>query len=154
MAANRAGLTQALALMKLFAAIRAFLNNQQNRGWWASFCVVSSESGFTVTELRRRKPSAIQSAAWNDIDGVCFKDGGLGCDRFFIFIRDCQEPIMVPVEASGGLEFWNQSKERLLFPQEISGQCVQSSATGAEFWWPPEMSANNSFKPTPLRGAA
>jgi hypothetical protein len=140
--------------MNLFAAVRSFIANKQHRGWWASFSVASDDSGFTVTEHQRRKQRIAQGAAWNDVYGVCFKDAGLGCDCFFIFARNHQEPIMVPVEASGGLEFWGQLKERLLFPQEISGQCVQSSKSGAEFWWPPEMSANNSFKPTPLRGAA
>ena len=137
--------------MKLFAAIQSFMDKQQG-GWWTQFSVSFNETGFTVTELCRKKPQIVQSTAWSDIHCVCFKDGGIGSDCFFVFVREQSEPLMVPISASGGLEFWNELKERALFPPEISGQCVQSVVTGAEFWWPPEMSANNSFNPMPLRG--
>jgi hypothetical protein len=44
---------------------------------------------------------------------------------------------VVPVEAAGGLAFWDQLKARNLFPAEISGQAVRSAVQGAELWWPP-----------------
>ena len=148
----RVGLIQALALLKIISAIRSILKPAQ--GWWSDFAVVSDEKGFTVTESHRRDDSTSLAAAWSDVSAICFIDGGLGSDCFYIFTHGPSEPVMVPVEAIGGLAFWEALKQRELFPPESSGHAVRSATSGAQIWWPHEASANNSFKPKPLRGSA
>ena len=136
--------------MKLISGIRALFN--PTVGWWSSFSVASDETGFTVTELRLRSEPVSTTATWHSIRAICFVDGGLGSDCFYSFVGDLADPILVPVESAGGLAFWETLKQRELFPPAISVQAVQSVKAGTQLWWPPEMSANNSFNPMPLRG--
>jgi hypothetical protein len=106
-------------------------------GWWQSFAVAFDDNGFTVTESLRRKRSATYSAAWSSISAVCFQDGGLGSDVFYVYTSSTSSPILVPVEADGGNLFWLQLTERGLFPESISAQAVRSSSKSSTLWWPP-----------------
>jgi hypothetical protein len=99
--------------------------------------VALGEDGFTLVESRRKGPPLSVSVPWASVAAVCFVDGGVGSDCFYLFSREQTELAMVPVEGTGGLAFWDELKRRNLFPAEISGQAVQSSAQGAELWWPP-----------------
>ena len=135
MAAKRPGLTQALALLKLIPAIQKFFDST-SQTWWASFAIELSETGFCVTQTERRKSPITRWADWDTISSVCFVDGGLSSDCFYIFTQEEAEPIMAPVEASGGQELWDELRERKFFPEPVSGQAVQSAESGAQLWWP------------------
>ena len=129
-------LNSGVSALKIVSAIRSFFD-RSNRGWWTAFSVEQTEVGFTVIESGR-KPSN-SAVAWSDIQSVCFVDGGLGSDCFYIHTTNRPDPVMVPTEATGGLAFWETLKQRNLFPPEISGQAVRSTDQGSQLWWPPKI---------------
>ena len=128
-------LNSGVSALKIVSAIRSFFD-QSNRGWWTAFSVNQTEDGFTVIESGRKARSC--EVAWNDIQSVCFVDGGQGSDCFYVHTTNNCDPVMVPAEAVGGLAFWDTLKQRDLFPPEISGQAVRSTNQGSQLWWPPK----------------
>jgi hypothetical protein len=106
------------------------------RSWWEQFTVIFDASGFSVTEAVWGKEPIEHVVAWQSVTAICFRDGGLGSDSFFVYSQQFKEPVLVPVEANGGNKFWDELKARNLFPQEISAQATTSVVTGAAFWWP------------------
>ena len=105
-------------------------------GWWQQFTVIFDDDGFIVKEHTRRSGEIKHSAQWPAISAVCFQDDGLGSDEFRIY-TDSQDPILVPVEAHGGNNFWKELVKRDLFPEELSAKAVRSTSSGNVFWWPP-----------------
>lgn len=84
------------------------------------------------------KNSWEQSFAWSSIIKVCFKDEGLNAsDAYYIFTTNRPESFVIPVEASGGLEFGEELRRRGLFPDEISIKSAFST-DGGFYCWPPE----------------
>jgi hypothetical protein len=121
----------------LISALQQTFGNRP-KGWWQSFAVALGETSFTVTERSRRGPDRVASVPWASVAAVRFVDGGQGSDCFHLFNNEHAELAMIPVEAPGGLAFWDELKRRNLFPAEVSGRATQSGASGAELWWPPQ----------------
>jgi len=121
----------------LFFRLRKAFSDQ-SQAWWDAFAVSLAHDEFTVTERRRGGPATVTRVPWANIASVCFVDGGLGSDCFYLFSAEATELAMVPAEAAGGLAFWDELKRRNLFPEAVSGQAVQSSVQGARLWWPPQ----------------
>ena len=123
--------------MSLLFTLRSFLRNR-SLGWWANVEVSIVDEGFVLEERGSRASRRTDRVQWDSVAAVCFVDGGLGSDCFYIYGADGTQLAIVPVEASGGLDFWSALKERSLFPAEISGHAVQSNTQGAQLWWPPK----------------
>jgi hypothetical protein len=136
-AASRLGLIQALAPLALLSALRSFLCNQPG-GWWVNVEVSFLEASFLLEERSSRTTPHSVRVQWDSVAAVCFVDGGLGSDCFYIYAADGTQLAAVPVESTGGSEFWSALKERGLFPAEISGHAVQSNVQGSQLWWPPQ----------------
>ena len=74
---------------------------------------------------------------WSAIVRVCFKAEDLAAsDGIYVFTDLRPESFAIPVEASGGLELWNEIVRRGLFDAELAAQ-IASAAEGV-FCWPGE----------------
>ena len=123
--------------MGLISRLRQAFSEQRD-GWWDAFAVSLSEQEFVVTERKRGGAVAVTRVAWSSVRSVCFVDGGQGSDCFYLFSSEGKELAMVPAQGPGGLAFCDELKRRNLFPEEVSGQAVQSGNQGAQLWWPPQ----------------
>ena len=126
-----------LAPLSLFTRLRESFQTQPG-GWWKSFTVLPSEHEFVVEDHRNKDQVHAIRVAWASVAAVCFVDGGQGSDCFYLFAADRTELAVVPVEASGGLAFWDALKARNLFPEQVSSQAVTSATQGTQLWWPPQ----------------
>ena len=71
---------------------------------------------------------------WEDVIRVCFKPGSVfQPDEFYIFSHERPESYVVPLEADGGLELWNEIVERGLFSASLAIK-VMSKTTGLYCW--------------------
>jgi hypothetical protein len=87
-----------------------------------------------------RKPWS-QQFGWSDIERICFKAEGLATsDGIYVFTRLRSESFAIPIEASGGQEFWGEVISRGLFDPELAIQAA--SSPGGTFWWPSEPAAS------------
>ena len=128
--------------MNYFHGLRRRLSGK-DRAWWNLFSVRFDDSQFQVVERRIFARDRVQSVQWQEIQTVCFVDGGLGSDVFCIYnSRDPQQPpVQVPTESQGGQLFWEQLKQRGLFPESVSGQAMRSDNRGNQICWPPRAGA-------------
>ena len=73
---------------------------------------------------------------WATVIRVCFKgEGLLASDGIYVFTSTRPESHVIPTEASGGEDFWNEILSRGLFDAELA----ITAATTPEglFCWPP-----------------
>jgi hypothetical protein len=77
------------------------------------------------------------SCQWSDIIRVCFKTSESfdTSDEFFIFTNQRAESYLVPTEADGGSELWNEILKRKLFDSELAIKAMSTS--DQLFSWPP-----------------
>ena len=74
---------------------------------------------------------------WDEIIRVCFKPGDfLESDEIYIFIKKRPESFVIPIEANGGLEVWNQIIEQGLFDAALAIEAA--TALEGIFCWPTE----------------
>lgn len=59
---------------------------------------------------------------WTDIIRVCFKQGAefFETDELYIFTNKQEASYLIPLEADGGLELWNEIIQRDLFDAELA----------------------------------
>ena len=77
------------------------------------------------------------SFEWASVVRVCFEaEGGLASDGVYVFTRTRPESYVIPTEASGGAEFWDEVLRRGLFDPELA--IAAASATEGLFCWPGE----------------
>ena len=93
------------------------------------FRVSFDEAGITM------EASAPGSAAWREhiewarITIVCFKTGDFTeSDEIYIFTDERPESYLIPTEASGGLDLWNEIIRRGLFDAEMAIEAAASPA--------------------------
>ena len=73
---------------------------------------------------------------WKDIIRICFQAGDLWTsDELYIFTNQREESYLIPLEAEGGLELWNEIIQRGLFDATLAVK-VATSGEGL-FCWPP-----------------
>ena len=76
-----------------------------------------------------------QSIRWQDITRVCFKAEGLYLsDGIYLFTDRRPESYVIPVEANGGAELWQEILRRGLFDPELAVKAM--SAEEGLFCWP------------------
>lgn len=74
---------------------------------------------------------------WSSIERVCFKAEDLGVsDGIYVFTSARPESYAIPIEANGGLEFWDEILRRKLFDAALAIEAA--SATDGVFCWPPD----------------
>ena len=72
---------------------------------------------------------------WKDIIRVCFKPGDLfTSDELYIFTDQRPESYVIPIEADGGFQLWNEIIERELFSAELAIKVATS--TDGIYCWP------------------
>ena len=71
---------------------------------------------------------------WKDIIRVCFKPGDLfTSDELYLFTDKRPESYVIPIEADGGSQLWNEIIERELFSAELAIK-VATSSDGIYCW--------------------
>lgn len=77
-----------------------------------------------------------QEFRWNDIERVCFKAETFGVsDAIYVFTKTRPESYVIPTEAKGGAQFWENVIFRGLFDAELAVKVA--SAEEGMFCWPP-----------------
>jgi len=75
------------------------------------------------------------SFSWSSVQRVCFKCEGLeASDGIYIFTSQRPESYVIPTEALGGSEIWNEILRRGLFDPELAIRAA-ASVEGL-FCWP------------------
>jgi hypothetical protein len=79
---------------------------------------------------------------WNDIVRVCFEANDFTqSDGIYIFTSQRKESYLIPMEASGGQELWNELITRHLFDPELAIKAA--TATSGLFCWPSDNASAN-----------
>ena len=72
---------------------------------------------------------------WKDINRVCFKPGDLfSSDELYIFTNIRPESYLIPLEADGGSQLWNEIIERELFSAKLAIKAATSN--DGIYCWP------------------
>jgi hypothetical protein len=72
---------------------------------------------------------------WDSIVRVCFRPADfLGSDEILIFIEGQEASYLIPVEADGGFELWDQIIDRELFDAELAIKLATSSDEEFHCW--------------------
>ncbi|MBN2151863.1 MAG: hypothetical protein JW839_10480 [Candidatus Lokiarchaeota archaeon] len=79
----------------------------------------------------------IDFVEWDKIVRVCFKaaEDFLSSDEIYVFTSERPESYVIPTEASGGLEAWNEVIRRGLFDAKLAIR--MASSLGEVACWPP-----------------
>ncbi|HTD04062.1 hypothetical protein [Undibacterium sp.] len=89
-----------------------------------------------VIVLEQLEATWNQEFRWNDIDRVCFKDGGLySSDVILIELKGRQTPAVILTEARGGNDFFGALTDRGYFPEEVWRRAM-GETSGAMYCWP------------------
>ena len=74
---------------------------------------------------------------WKNIIRVCFKPGNLfESDELYIFTSKRPESYLIPIEADGGLELWNEIIRKELFDAELAIKIA--TVDDGLYCWPDE----------------
>jgi hypothetical protein len=95
------------------------------------------EKGITRDVHPRGREPWTDFVAWDKIIRVCFKTAVdfFNSDEIYIFTSERPESYVIPTEASGGLEAWNEIIRRGLFDAELA--IKMASKSGKIACWPP-----------------
>lgn len=75
------------------------------------------------------------SLRWSDIERICFEATDLyDSDHIVVFTNQREESYLIPTEAKGGGELWNEIINRKRFDSKLA--CEAASAIGGMFCWP------------------
>lgn len=78
----------------------------------------------------------VQEFRWNEIERICFKaENMLVSDGIYVFTSKRRESYVIPTEARGGCEFWEEILRRGLFDPGLAIKAALSN--GGLFCWPP-----------------
>ena len=71
---------------------------------------------------------------WKDIIRICFKLGDLyTSDELYMFTDKREESYLIPIEANGGIELWNEIISRKLFDADLAIK-IASTIDGIYCW--------------------
>lgn len=100
------------------------------------FHVAWSEDGVSMVVEPPGREAWTAAFPWSRVSRVCFKaeDPGMS-DGIYVFTTLRPESFVVPMDASGGLELWNEIVRRGLFSPELAIEAA--SASEGLFCWPP-----------------
>jgi hypothetical protein len=74
---------------------------------------------------------------WGDIIRICYQAHDyLMSDELYIFVKQRKESYLIPVEADGGMDLWNELIHRKLFDADLAIKIAM--AHEGLFIWPPE----------------
>lgn len=78
-----------------------------------------------------------QRFSWDSIERIVLKvEGELMSDGIYVFTSERPESFVIPMDAEGGPEFWNEVLQRGLFDAELAIQAATS--VQGTFVWPPQ----------------
>ena len=90
--------------------------------------------------------SRAEEFRWASVRTISFKAEGVGLsDGIYFFTSERPESYVVPLEAHGGTELWQEVLRRGLFDADLAIEAVSSS--GGIFTWPTESPAQSSQGP-------
>ena len=125
-----------LAGLLIYLAVRMGRSRQPTAPLSDWFSVSFDEYRVTMTAAPPSKKPWEQSFLWSEIQRICFKSEGISSsDGIYVFTTQRPESFVVPIEASGGAEFWSKLIERELFPAALAIEAA-GLPEGETLWWP------------------
>lgn len=101
--------------------------------------VTFDEKGITRNVDPPEKESWTDFVPWDRIIRICFKSAEyfLYTDEIYIFTKDRPESYLIPMDADGGGELWDEFINRGLFDAKLA---IETASAGEDelFCWPPE----------------
>jgi hypothetical protein len=114
--------------------------------WWAArrpkplreqLAVRFDDDAVAVRVLADFESGWNQDFRWEDIERVCFTDGGLyGSDMIHVAVRGRADRAVIPTEAAGGSAFFGALSERGLFPEVVWRRAIGDTSGGTHCWPP------------------
>lgn len=118
-------------------SIRIWLLSKRPKALSELLAVELDDARVKVLVLEKLDPTWNQEFVWADISRICFKDEGLhSSDSIIIQLNGREIPVVVPIEAKGGSEFFEALTERGYFPEELWRRAI-GETSGAMHCWPP-----------------
>ena len=100
------------------------------------FLVRYDEQGIRIQAEPPGRSPWTQEIAWDAIVRIVFKVEDIGVsDGIYIFTSERPESYVIPTEANGGTELWEEILRRGLFDSELAIEAASSA--GGVFTWPP-----------------
>ena len=122
---------------KLLSIIRNRVNPKKERPISEWFFVTFDDERVYVRAEPGNRAAWSQEFQWDKVIRVCFKaEDLLVSDGIYIFTSDRPESYVIPSEANGGDEFWQEILRRNLFDCELAIEAM--TALEGLFVWPPE----------------
>ena len=131
----------------MFKHLHAFFSRRRQKpiSDWC-FVTFDDQAIHVRTEPPGRAPWSID-LRWASITRVCFQANDLfASDEIYLFTASRPESWVVPTEASGGGELWQEIIHRGLFDPELAIQAA--SSTGGVFCWPSVAEQTTRGNPT------
>jgi len=120
-------------------------------GWWRShrpkqlgeqLAVAFDDDAVTVRVLADLDAEWNQTFRWADVARVCFTDTGLyHSDLIRVQLHRQDKPVVVPLEAAGGPQFFGAICDRGLLPDEVWRRAIGDTRGGTHCWPPLEREA-------------
>ncbi len=128
--------------------VRAMRRRVDSNGGYHVVMITCDDTGAVL--WRRDAAGDMQrqaSFAWSAVTRVCFKDNGpASSDLLYVFTRDSAQAWLVPLEASGGGDFWRELPARGLFPASLHERATLAM-DGRYYCWPPLGGFNDEAPP-------
>ena len=123
--------------MGLLARLNAWWRSRRPKALDEWFFVTFDDTAVTMKVFPPGKKPWAESFPWESVVRVCFKDEGMmASDGLYVFTSIRPESFVIPTEASGGSEFFDELGRRGLFPGEIMMKAI-CSTDGGVYCWPP-----------------
>lgn len=120
-------------------SIKAWLLSKRPKPLSELLSVEFDDESVKVHVLGKLDPAWNQEFSWADISRVCFKDEGLySSDSIIIQLNGRERPVIVPIEAKSGTEFFGTLTKRGYFPEEVWRRAIGETAGGIHCWPPLE----------------
>ena len=123
--------------MNLLSGVRAQFEQHRLKPLNDWLIVTFDEKAVHMRAEPPGKAAWSQSLEWEKIVRVCFKaENLLVSDGIYVFTNERPESYLIPIEASGGQELWQEILRRKLFDAEVPNEAARS--TKGLYCWPPE----------------
>ena len=121
--------------MSLLSKLRALWARRRPKPLHESFFITFDEHAVHMRAEPPGKASWSQSFRWDSIVRVCFKaEDMFWSDGIYVFTNKRPESYVIPTEAHGGDELWDEILRRKLFDPALAIQALRS--TGGLYCWP------------------
>ncbi len=117
------------SLKDLLLSARSALSRQRQLPSLSEWFLVSFDDAYISLHVSPpNRPAWDARIEWSRVVRVCFKAGDLyEPDEIYIFTDERRESYLIPTEASGGHDLWDEIVRRKLFDAEVAVKAMSST---------------------------